>query len=118
MKQSQEKLEVLKAKQAKLNEQIRRIEERDQERKERTFLSLARRHGLIEFEPDQLEELMAKIAESFKTDTASPEKLRTPPTADSTGETAPSESAGTASENAPPMTDSARKKAGLFGFGN
>lgn len=118
MKQPQEKLEVLKAKQVKLAEQIRRIEERDQERKERAFLSLARRHGLTEYEPDQLEEHMAKIAESAKLATASQSKSRTQPITEGEEEVVPSELEETVSNDVSPLADAARKKAGLFSFGN
>jgi hypothetical protein len=75
-------LTKLKTKRDKLDEQIRKAEQREREQKQRNFLKLARKHGLLNLEQSELESKLAKIADVTESettsDTVAPVMVRTP----------------------------------------
>jgi len=55
-------LSALIAKRAKLDERIRKVEARERERKQRTLLKLAKKHGLLQMDQSVLSTVLAKVA--------------------------------------------------------
>jgi hypothetical protein len=64
-------LTKLEAKRAKLNEQIRKAEQRQLEQKQRNLLKLARKYGLLDMDQAELETALTKIAVATESETAS-----------------------------------------------